>query len=489
MHMKKLIALMILILVFSSCKKLEDLNKNTKNPLYVTGESLFTGAQVNLFQEMVSPNVWYNIWRLIMQQWTETTYTTESNYFLAGEPDNHWIWMYQYVLKDLDQAKKNITQTVYLNDPDTAVKRNRLAIVEVMTVYTWSILVETYGNIPYSEALNINNLLPKYDDGLTIYKDLINRLSVAISQMDPNPAFGSMGSADLIYSGDVASWLKFANSLKLRMGMLLSDVDPVFAKTAVAEAASSPGGLISSNDENVKLVYMSSPPNTNPIYDYIVASGRHDFVPANTLVDTMNLLNDPRRPFYFTEIDTSTTPGIIKLAYVGGVNGATNDFTKFSHIADRIQEPTFEGLIFDYAETELLLAEGAERGYNVGGTAEEHYKKGVKASITYWGGSEADAETYLGDPRVGYSTAPGDFKRKIGFQMWIALYNRGFEAWTEYRKFDYPVLEPPPTKLADFPIRFTYPIEEQTLNGASYAAASAAIGGDLVTTKLFWDKH
>ncbi len=487
--MKKIFALMVIVLAFSSCKKLQDLNTNTKNPLVVSGESLFTGAEVNLFQQMVTPNANYNIWRLIAQQWTETTYTDESNYDLIDRtiPDNHWNWLYQYVIKDLDQSSKIISSTTYLDDPSPAVKKNRLALVEILTVYSWSILVETFGNVPYSQALNIENLSPKYDDGLTVYKDLIRRLDAAIVQLDP--LYGSLDQADRMYYGDVAAWLKFANSLKLRMGMLLSDVDPVFAQATVESAVSDENGLIASNLDNARLIYLSSPPNTNPICDELVASGRHDYIPANTLVDTMNRLNDPRLPFYFTQVDTSSTSEP-KLVYAGGIYGESNDFTQYSHVSDNIQVPTFEGLIFDYAETEFLLAEGVERKFNMGGgSAKDHYNNAIRASVSYWGGSEEDIKSYLADPRVAYSTAPGDYKRKIGFQKWIALYNRGFEAWTEWRKFDYPVLLHPPRAVSPVPVRFTYPVEEQTLNGSNYATASAAIGGDLVSTKLFWDKH
>ena len=132
--------------------------------------------------------------------------------------------MYQYVIKDLDQASRNITATTYLYDYSPAEKKNRLAIVEILMVYSWSNLVETFGNIPYSQALNINNLLPKYDDGLTVYESLIKRLDTAIVHLDP--AYGSLDVADQMFFGDVSAWAKFANSLKLRMGMLLSDGDP-----------------------------------------------------------------------------------------------------------------------------------------------------------------------------------------------------------------------------------------------------------------------
>jgi hypothetical protein len=346
-----------------------------------------------------------------------------------------------------------------------------------MIVFTYSTSVETWGNIPYSQALNSSQVLPKYDDGLTVYKDLITRLDAAILKLNIDPAAGSLGGADNMYQGDVNMWLKFANSLKLHMGLLLADVDPAYAQP-IAEAAAP--GVISSNAENAKIVYLGAQPNNNPVNDNLVLSGRNDFVGSNTIIDMMDTVIDPRLPFYFTQIGG---------AYVGGVNGASNDFSQFSHVAAKIQEPTFEGIIFDYAQTEFLLAIGAARGWNVGGTAEDHYNKAIRASIEYWGGTTAEADAYLANHLVAWATAGDTWQQKIGNQMWIALYNRGFEAWTEWRMLDYPLLVAPPDALSAFPLRFPYPIEEQTLNGVNYNAAATAIGGDKVTTKLFWDTH
>lgn len=475
--MKKLIAILTIFVVFASCGKLEDLNENKKDPKEVPGESLFTGAQKNLFDQMVNTNVNTNIFRLITQYWCETTYTDESNYDLDTRtiPDNHWDILYRDVLKDLDESGKVILNTTYLSTENPSVKKNKLAIVEVLTVYTYCVLIETYGNIPYTEALNLNKPLPKYDDALITYKALITRLDAAMATMDITA--GSFGIADNMYQGDVEMWLKFGNSMKLRMGLVLADVDETFAKATALAAAPH---CISSNDENARLIYLGASPNTNPLYSDLVASGRHDFVPTSTLVDVMNAWSDPRRSLYFTKID-----GV----YLGGDNGASNDFTAYSHIADKIQLPTFEGIIFDYAEVEFLLAEAAARNWAVGGTAEDHYNNGIKASIQYWGGSVADANDYLALPEVAYTTATGDWKQKIGMQAWLAFYNRGFEAWTEYRRLDWPQLVAPADALSALPLRFTYPINEQTLNGANYTAASALIGGDAVDTKLFFDKY
>ena len=480
--MKKIVAFLLIFLVFSSCKKLEDLNKNVKDPTSVSGESLFTGAQKALFDEMVTPNVNRNIYRLVMQYWVETTYFDESNYDLTTRTimDNQWNIMYRDVMKDFQEAGKVITNTTYLPSESPDQKQNRIAIADVMMVFTYSTCVETWGNVPYSEALDDNIILPKYDDGLTVYKDLISRLNADIGILGKNPAAGSLGSADNMYNGDVSLWLKFANSLKLHMGLLLADVDAAFAQTAVEEAVAA--GVMTSNADNAKIVYLSAQPNNNPVNENLVNSGRNDFVAANTLVDLMNTLNDPRRPFYFN-INGET--------YTGGVPGASNDYAQFSHPSSKICEATFEGTIFDYSQTEFLLAIAAARGWNVGGTVEDHYNKAIGSSIVYWGGTVDDAVAYISQPAVFYTSATGDWKQKIGTQMWIALYNRGFEAWTQFRMLDYPQLVAPPDALSGFPMRYPYPIAEQTLNGANWSAAvDESLGGDdVVETKLFWDKN
>lgn len=475
--MKKILIILSFFVLSISCGKLEDLNKNIKDPASVPGETLFTNAQRRVVNQVVSTNVNLNNFRLFVQYWTETTYTDESNYDLTTRttPDNLWDLFYINALKNFDESAKVITVTPIPAGEDPAVQKNKLAIIEVMKVYCYDVLVETFGNIPYSEALDINKPLPKYDDGLTVFKALLVKLDAAIANL--NGGFGSFGIADNMYEGDVALWIKFANSLKLRMGLVLADADNATAKATVESAAAN---VFSSNADNGKVIYQSAAPNTNPIYIDLVASARHDFVPANTIIDSMNSLNDPRRPFYFTQFEG---------AYSGGVYGSSNDYLAYSHVADLIQTPAFPGTMFDYAEVEFLLAEAVERTFNVGGTAAGHYTNAITASIEDWGGTAAEATAYLANPKVAYATAAGTWKQKIGVQSWIAYYNRGFEAWTQWRKLDYPLLVPGADALSALPLRYTYPIEEQTLNGANWTAASTAIGGDAVDNKLFWDKH
>jgi len=136
------------------------------------------------------------------------------------------------------------------------------------------------------------------------------------------------------------------------------------------------------------------------------------------------------------------------------------------------------------------MAEAAELSLvGTPGDAAAHYNEAITASFDYY--EVADVATYLAQPSVAYATATGTWKEKIGTQKWISLYNQGFLAWTEFRRLDYPALVAPDT--ADdaaegfVPRRFTYPIGEQTLNGDNYTTAAAAVGGDKLSTKLFWD--
>ena len=153
------------------------------------------------------------------------------------------------------------------------------------------------------------------------------------------------------------------------------------------------------------------------------------------------------------------------------------------------EEPTAPFVIMDYAQVEFALAEAAARNINVGGTAGEHYNDAITASILSWGGTPTAASTYLNQAGVKYAPSGANDFKQIATQQYIALYNRGFDAWNSIRRLDYPVLPAPVNALSAFPVRFTYPVLEQNVNTSNYDQAATAIGGDAVTTKLFWDKN
>jgi len=472
--MKKIFIISALLYIITGCKKdFGDLNVDQKNPSLVPSFTLFSNAQRNMAFMLADADPNNNIFRLTSQQWTQTTYTDESNYDLNTRaiPDNWWTFFYKDCLKDLDEAKKLIPTDV----GDAGTQQNQVAITDIQMVYVYWILVNTFGDIPYTKALDAAILFPTYDDAATIYNDLLSRLDADIAALDPSAGTFNEG-ADLLYNGDINKWKKFANSLKLTMGMVLADVDPARAKSIVESAAP---GAFTSNEDNAVFNFLSSPPNTNPVWANLVQSGRNDFIPATTIIDLLEDLNDPRLSLYFTEDDDG--------AYSGGTPGSGNNFSSFSHVTDAQTEPTAPYVIMDYAQIQFNLAEAAERGINAGGTAADHYNNAITASIVSWGGTTGDANTYLAQPDVKYSTAKGSYKEKIARQQYIALYNRGFDAWTLIRRLDYPEMAVPVNALSDFPVRFTYPILEQNINTSNYNTASAAIGGDEVTTKLFWD--
>ncbi|PIF60731.1 MULTISPECIES: SusD/RagB family nutrient-binding outer membrane lipoprotein [unclassified Flavobacterium] len=477
--MKKIILTTLTIITLISCQsddKYEDKNRDPKNPTQVSSEFLFNAATKSLFDQMTSTNVNNNIYRMLGQHWTETTYVDEANYDFNTRniTQSHWSEIYRDVLADLATAKIN-------NDADLTIsaetKKTKNAQIEILTVYAWAQMVETFGDIPYSQALNAGQyVLPVYDDAATIYSDLLTRIAVAI----PNLTDSGFGTADKIYGGDTAKWKKFGNSLMLRMGVRVADVPALATKSTAAIKAAVSGGVFTSNADNASLVYSNATPNTNPVWVDLVQSGRSDFVIANTLVDFMNNLSDPRRAVYF---DQNLGTGV----YEGGPYGDNNAFSSYTHVSDRVIDPTNPASLIDYSEVCFYLADAAER--SISGTpvnAALFYNAGITASFDYWGAP--NVATYLANPAVNYATAPGTWKVKIGNQLWLAMYNRGYEAWTAWRTYDMPGFNLPAVSEDPVPTRYTYPISEQNLNKVNYTAASAAIGGDTQTTKVFWDK-
>lgn len=479
--MKKslLFILPALVLATSCVDTLDDYNIDPKRPLSGTipGTTLVSSAERSLSRTVVSSSVNLNPFRLYTQYWAETTYFDESIYDIKTRNINGGFWtsIYRDVLRDLQEARTIINANT---DPnfDPAQKANQLAAISVLEVYSWATLVDTFGNIPYSESLDFTKPQPKYDDAATIYADLVTRLNTAIGQFDTSAE--GLGSADLIYGGDVAQFVKFANSLKLRLALTLADADAAKAATMVREAQ---GKIFTSNSDNAAIAFQSSNPNTNPLFEELVQSGRNDFVGTSVFINRLNTLNDPRVGQYF-----KLRGGV----YKGGTYGTSNNYASWSAPGAKLEDPTLPGVLLSYAQVQFLQAEAVERGFAVTGTAKSHYDAAVTASIQEWGGTAADATTYLAQPSVSYTSAGSgaSYKEKIGIQTWIALYGQPVDSYREYRRLDFPALVKPAQALSNIPRRFFYPVVEQNLNAANYNAAAAAIGGDNVDTKIFWDK-
>jgi hypothetical protein len=479
------------LLLTSSCKKnISDLNNDPTHPQRVPSTVLLSNAQVNLSDLMAHTNVNYNNFRLFVQYWVEATYVDESRYNLNARSitDRWWAVLYRDIIQDLTESSRTIDAEVA--DPSIALNadigKNRKAINEMLTVYAYYVLITTFGDVPYTEALDINNPQPKYDKASDIFTDLAKRLDAALASISAGKE--SYGAADLFLGGDMEGWTRFGNSLKMRMGMLIADSDPATSKTMVEAAAPN---VISSNDENIKMNYLDAPPNTNPVWEDLVQSGREDFVGSQPFIDTLKAHNDPRLPFYFDPVGESGD-------FVGGGVGEGAEPSETSKPSSLVSNPTTPFVFFSYSEMEFYKAEAAARGYNVDGTVEQHYNNAITASIEEWGGTAADAAAYLARPDVNYATASGDWMKKIGVQSWIAFYNRGYDAWTQWRRLDWPKLNLPfmgsvnSFSTGETPqviVRMSYPVVEQNLNKANYDAASTSIGKDWKTQKLWFDKQ
>jgi Starch-binding associating with outer membrane len=502
--MRKILIIFLVFMSVTACQKLDNLNANLKDFTTVPGEGIYNGATRALLNQMFTPNVNNNNTMLFVQYFAETTYPDESRYDMVTRtiPANHMNTLYRNALMNYKEAARVLNATSLSGTTITQAQRdNQLAIIEIMSVFAWSNLVETFGDIPYTESLDYaTKPNPKYDDGLTIYKDLINRLNTAIAKLDPtSPGMGA--GYDNVFGGGVAGtakWIRFANTLKLRMGLMISDIssETALAKTTVEAAAPNVFNVpITSptTGDKFAMTYLKDSPNTTPMYTELVLSGRKDYVVTSVYVNALNALNDPRRDgFMWTKIQHKDIAGLDSvLNYFGGAQGMPNGYNSFTHVNNALLDPTREVVLMDYTEAEFLLAEAAERGFTVVGSAQSHYNNAITSSILYWGRSIADAATYLAQPAVAYTTATGTWRQKVGTQAWLGYYFRGFAAWTTWRRLDYPHLIASPKHVLavnGIPERYIYPVSEQNLNGANYTTAAAAIGGDKAETRLFWDK-
>lgn len=485
--MKKIIKILgvssLVLMSFVSCERdLSTVNVDPKNPVIVPTENLLTTVSYYLAYAHVSASVNENISRFFTQQWTETTYTTETNYRFGDRNQNQFYFnnTYREILGPLAKAKIYLDSEIEVttNSPEvqSKIKANKRAILEILSIYGWSTLVDNFGDIPYTQALKTETgavvLQPAYDDAATVYGDLQVRLAAAIASIDSSqPSYDK----DPYYGGDMSQWLKMANTLKLQMGLNLSDVNPATSKSLVESAVSD--GVITNEIDDFQFAFDNSQ-FSNPVYLNLVASNRDDFLPSDIYMNYMKANNDPRIPKYFSKAPDGT--------YKGGVYGLLNTYANYSKFTDRIKQPTAPGEIFDAVTVKFMLAEAAGRGYSVGASAGQLYNDAVTASMQDWGVDSAEINAYLAAKPYDAS----NWKKSVGEEAWVAMNNKGYEAWYFWRRLDYPVLPNAPTAEFGLVRRMPYPLGERNNNSTNHAAAAAKItGGDIYSSRVFWDKN
>jgi hypothetical protein len=361
---------------------------------------------------------------------------------------------------------------------------NYKGVAHILRAWNFQLITDAFGAAPYKDAGKITeDQSPDYDNQQDIYHGIINELDSALTQLNES---GPAISGDVIYNNDITKWKKFANSLKLRIALRISDAEPDLSKQLVSEVLNSKDGLINSNAETAQFVYQASP-NWNPVANNF--STRNDYRISKTIVDELYALNDPRLPVYASlPTDTSVKK------YVGVPNGLTTSdanslgLAKTSLPGAYFSAASAPAVIQSYSEVLFLRAEAAARGFSTEDAA-TLYQQAITASLNQYGITNSTVvDEYLQQPSVQYNA--GNFKASIGQQKWIALFGEGLEAFAEWRRLNYPVLQAAVAGIYGdkIPVRFIYPSKEQTLNGDSYQQAVAEQGTDDLFTHLWFDK-
>jgi len=503
------------VLLFAGCDK--DFEKVNTNPYSITAIDpalLFAGAQ------RTHIGTW-NAEHIIVQQFA-VPYNTGANLgfsFNADIDGNSTPKWGEYT-----GSIKNMIQALSLLDASRVNLKN---MIRIWKAQVFMGLVDAYGDVPYSEAGKAvleTIFYPKYDDDAAIYDDLYKELKESIAALNPS---GDFVSADLFYgtnaqpstktgvaADQVAKWKKLGNSLLLRLGMRYSKINPTKAQTIVNEAFA--GGVMTSNADNAFVK------NDGTLYSQGDNAALRNFsqfnYAAEPFVNQLKSTNDPRAKFMIAlfadpgGVSNDANPDVtlanqygvpigktdaqLSVAPYRGTRGGGLNYSQFNIY--KLASPAAPEFWVTYAQTSLLLAEAAKKGWIPGGDvqAKIYYENGITADMQayslYPGTTPITAgemTTYINDPGVLYNSI--DALKLINTQYWIVNIRNGTEAFANFRRSNFPTLTPNTfnTNLnGGFVRRLSYPDVEASANTANYQAAATAIGGDKLTSKVFWDQ-
>lgn len=395
---------------------------------------------------------------------------------------------------------------------------NSIAVAKVVKVAGVHRVLDTYGPIPYTQVGTGVDPVP-LDSEEAVFKAMFDDLDDAVKVFERNRTGMISADADRLYGGSMEKWGRLANSLKLRLAMRIVYANPALAQQMAESAVDSELGLIEDNSGNA--MYTGFGKDGNPFYVcfFSYKSGEGDHRIAADIASYMNGYNDPRRESYFN-LSTFEATGVTN-GYVGLRNGIQiPDDEQINGFSRQNVTASTSLMWMNASEVAFLRAEGALRGWAMGGDAQTFYEKGVRLSFERCGVAD-QAAAYLAssavpasynDPAFGYNytnestiTIPwnpqneGAFEEnleRIITQKWIANFPLGSEAWADYRRTGYPRLfpvvvnnNPSITNLRLGARRLTYPLEEYEANGSTIqAAVDRYLGGqDRMSTRLWWD--
>ncbi|WP_276346231.1 SusD/RagB family nutrient-binding outer membrane lipoprotein [Daejeonella sp. JGW-45] len=385
------------------------------------------------------------------------------------------------------------------------------AIARIWKVYAFMRATDYWGPIPYSK-IGKDTTVVNYDDQKSIYFDFFKELEEATTDLKANLTRPSFESKDLIYNGSNEKWLKFANTLRLRLALRISDVEPAKAK-AEAEKAFANGVMTEVADG---AYFKTSADFNHGLANFMARNGSR----MSTSMESLLVgYNDPRLPMMWSPaLGDGKFHGVRNGMTVAQQNMPQNGINNNSAVSLKYAAAsmtTTPQAVFYASEAYFLRAEGALNGWNMGGTAQAMYEKGIEISMRENGVTDAGAiAAYINgtslpiappnafptppltDIPVKFSTVPEKQREQIGTQKWIALFPESHEAWANMRRSGYPKMYPlmssqNPDIAADKMIRrISFLDREIIANGVAVKAAVPLLGGgpDNVATRLWWDK-
>ena len=391
------------------------------------------------------------------------------------------------------------------------------AIAQIEKVFYYQQITDYWGPIPYSEV-GLGGTSVAYDSQEFIYNNFFLLLDSALTTLNGGKGGNAYGSHDQIYGGDINSWIKFGNTLRLRCALRISEVNPGKAKTE-AEKAVAGGVMTSGSDNAIFHVTNDSFNNLNRMVPW------NEFRMSGTMESVLKGYNDPRLPAFFgptlntMDTDNPEWHGLrngYSISDLGLIPEIHNDNT--SRMAARWQDANDKGSnnieVIVCSEAYFLRAEGALNSWNMGGNAKELYEAGITESIKFWvpSISDADISAYLSstntpattfdvgadivfDTPIAWSGDKNVQLEQVARQKWLALYPNGLEAWADVRRADRPqrydimVSENPFLKTNELMRRVPFVTGEIATNEAAVIEGRKLLKGpDNSATKLWWDK-
>lgn len=456
-----LVALLTVGFSLSSCKKYLDINDNPNTADRVDPKLLFSFA-VTSYINLRSSGDLYIPFALAGQSIatggnnpTGWGVPSEEQYIISSFSNgNSWRSYYTSVGANLKEAIK-------LAESANPVNNNAAAQSKVVLAMATYEITTVFGDVPFSEAWNVDIPYPKFDAQKDVMEGCLKLLDDALAQFDDASPLKIVDYDLFKYNGDLNKWRRLANSVKLRILLTMVDKDP--SKAATIGALVSAGNFIQSADDNCLVAYQDVSGKKNPKFALSEQynGGRSFFFGNKYVVDFMQPLGDPRLPKFFTKPDEATT-------YNGVENGATADNKVHVRLSSTLQSATQPEVLFSYQEQLFFEAEVQARGIGVPvnlTTANNLYKKAVVESCKFYGVDAAAANTF-GTTLPDLASVASPVKL-IQMHHWVDKMDSGIDAFTQWRRSGAEGNETPALKL---PIgapagalfrRFEYPITNE----------------------------